>query len=107
MSYGKIKRKNIDHTDGLIPASFDSYNIIDTGDIVLRLTDLQNDQTSLRVGRSTEKGIITSAYITLRPVNLKTSKFLYYCFMRLTSEKVFMEWGQACGKDLPMMRSKF
>ena len=35
LSYGKIKRKNIDHTDGLIPASFDSYNIIDTGDIVL------------------------------------------------------------------------
>lgn len=24
LSYGKIKRKNIDHTDGLIPASFDS-----------------------------------------------------------------------------------
>lgn len=65
LSYGKIKRKNIDHTDGLIPASFDGYNIIEDGDIVLRLTDLQNDQTSLRVGRATERGIITSAYTTL------------------------------------------
>lgn len=100
LSYGKIKRKNIDHTDGLIPASFDSYNIIDTGDIVLRLTDLQNDQTSLRVGRSTEKGIITSAYITLRPVNLKTSKFLYYLLHAFDIRKGFYGMGAGVRQGL-------
>ena len=100
LSYGKIKRKNIDHTDGLIPASFDSYNIIDTGDIVLRLTDLQNDQTSLRVGRSTEKGIITSAYITLRPVNHKTSKFLYYLLHAFDIRKGFYGMGAGVRQGL-------
>ena len=46
LSYGKIKRKPIDTTEGLLPASFDGYNIIAANDIVLRLTDLQNDHTS-------------------------------------------------------------
>jgi len=66
LSYGNIVRKNIATTDGLLPESFEGYNVIDDGDIVLRLTDLQNDQRSLRVGLSHEKGIVTSAYVTLR-----------------------------------------
>ena len=66
LSYGRIKRKRINTTDGLLPESFDGYNIIEAGDIVLRLTDLQNDQTSWRVGLATERGIVTSAYLTIR-----------------------------------------
>ena len=61
LSYGRIKRRIIDNS-GLLPESFETYNVIEPGDIVLRLTDLQNDQVSLRVGRSDERGIITSAY---------------------------------------------
>ena len=45
LSYGRIKRKNIDSPEGLLPESFDGYNIIEADDIVLRLTDLQNDHT--------------------------------------------------------------
>lgn len=67
LSYGKIKRKNINSNDGLLPESFDNYNVVDENDIVLRLTDLQNDHKSLRVGLVTECGIITSAYVTIRP----------------------------------------
>ena len=61
-----------------MPASFDGYNIIEQNDIVLRLTDLQNDHTSLRVGRATERGIITSAYVTIRPMKGVNSEYLYY-----------------------------
>ena len=100
LSYGKIKRKNIDHTDGLIPASFEGYNIIEDGDIVLRLTDLQNDQTSLRVGRATERGIITSAYTTLRPVNFKTSKFIYYLLHAFDIRKGFYGMGAGVRQGL-------
>lgn len=78
LSYGKIKRKSIDATAGLLPESFDGYNIIERDDIVLRLTDLQNDHKSLRVGRTTERGIITSAYLSIRPSNNHDSQFLYY-----------------------------
>ena len=78
LSYGKIKHKSINTTEGLLPESFDSYNIIECDDIVLRLTDLQNDHKSLRVGRSIERGIITSAYLTLRPSNNSFSQYMYY-----------------------------
>ena len=78
LSYGKLKRKSMDTTEGLLPESFESYNIIEAGDIVLRLTDLQNDHTSLRVGLSKERGIITSAYVTLRNYSKNVPKYLYY-----------------------------
>lgn len=66
LSYGRIVRKNIDTKEGLLPESFDGYNIVEDGDIVIRGTDLQNDHRSLRTGLVTERGIITSAYMTLR-----------------------------------------
>jgi len=66
LSYGAVIRRSINSTDGLLPANFKSYNIVNSGDIVLRMTDLQNDKVSLRTGYVTEKGIITSAYITIR-----------------------------------------
>lgn len=100
LSCGKIKRKPIDTTEGLLPASFDGYNIIEANDIVLRLTDLQNDHASLRVGISTEKGIITSAYITMRPKNSKTAKFLYYLLHTFDVRKGFYGMGSGVRQGL-------
>ena len=65
LSYGNIKKRNIKNNMGLLPETFETYNIIEPNDIVLRLTDLQNDHKSLRCGLVKEKGIITSAYVTL------------------------------------------
>ena len=78
LSYGKIKRKSISTVGGLLPENFDGYNIIEGNDIVLRLTDLQNDHTSLRVGLATERGIVTSAYLTLRNKSSNFAEYLYY-----------------------------
>ena len=76
LSYGKIKRRVMDNS-GLLPESFNTYNVIESGDVVLRLTDLQNDQRSLRVGLCHERGIITAAYVTLEPTAVN-SRYLYY-----------------------------
>lgn len=78
LSYGKIKRKSIDTVGGLLPESFDSYNIIEKDDIVIRLTDLQNDHKSLRVGLSSERGIVTSAYVSVRNYSKNNAEYLYY-----------------------------
>lgn len=78
LSYGKIIPKDIYKNDGLVPANFNNYNIIKYDDIVLRLTDLQNDKKSLRVGHARENGIITSAYITLRPVSNYSTRYYYF-----------------------------
>ena len=66
LSYGRIVIKPAEKLHGLVPESFETYQIVDPGDIVLRTTDLQNDHTSLRVGMVRDRGIITSAYLALR-----------------------------------------
>lgn len=78
LSYGKVIRRDFNSTEGLLPESFEGYNIIEEEDIVLRMTDLQNDQKSLRVGFNKERGIITSAYITLRSSSSVNSRYGYY-----------------------------
>ena len=77
LSYGRIKRRYINSGNGLLPESFEGYNIIERDDIVLRMTDLQNDKTSLRQGISEERGGITSAYITIRATQEVSSRFVY------------------------------
>ena len=37
LSYGRIKKRDINSGDGLLPESFEGYNIIETDDIVLRM----------------------------------------------------------------------
>jgi type I restriction enzyme, S subunit len=66
LSYGRIIIKTAEKLHGLVPESFETYQIVNPGDIVLRTTDLQNDHTSLRVGMVRDRGIITSAYLALR-----------------------------------------
>lgn len=100
LSYGKIKRKDINSPDGLLPESFDNYNIIDENDIVLRLTDLQNDHKSLRVGRAIEEGIITSAYVTLRCNLAKDTRYYYYLLHSFDICKGFYGMGSGVRQGL-------
>lgn len=76
LSYGKIINKDINTTDGLLPASFECYQIVYNGNIILRLTDLQNDHKSLRTGIVTQTGIITSAYTCLKSRDGILSEYL-------------------------------
>ena len=48
LSYGRIIVKPPEKLRGLVPESFETYQIIDPGNIIVRTTDLQNDHTSLR-----------------------------------------------------------
>ena len=100
LSYGKIKQKNIETSFGLLPESFESYNIIDKNDIVLRLTDLQNDQKSLRVGLSTQRGIITSAYVTMRAKKPHMAPYLYYLLHTFDIKKGFYGMGDGVRQGL-------
>ena len=66
LSYGRIVIKPPEKLHGLVPESFETYQIVNPGYIVIRTTDLQNDHTSLRIGMVRDRGIITSAYLALR-----------------------------------------
>ena len=85
---------------GLLPASFNTYNIVEIGDIIIRPTDLQNDKRSLRTGLVTEKGIITSAYIDLAPKRKLNSKFFHYLLHSYDIKKVFYNMGNGVRQGL-------
>lgn len=93
LSFGNIVRKNIDTCDGLLPASFETYQIVKPGNIILRFTDLQNDHRSLRVGLVKEEGIITSAYTCVVGNYDTIPKFSFYLLHSYDIKKVFYKLG--------------
>ncbi|BBC40663.1 restriction endonuclease subunit S [Photobacterium damselae subsp. piscicida] len=93
LSYGKIIKRDVEKNFGLLPESFNTYQIVDFGDIILRLTDLQNDKRSLRVGLAQERGIITSAYLKLATKNELDAKFAYRLLHSYDTTKVFYGMG--------------
>ena len=93
LSYGNIVRKDVSNNMGLLPNSFDSYNIVEKDNIVFRLTDLQNDHVSLRSALVNERGIITSAYVTLESIISLCSRFFNYLFRSYDISKVFYNMG--------------
>ena len=100
LSYGKIIRKDINTSEGLLPESFNTYNIVEKGDIVIRPTDLQNDKRSLRTGLVQERGIITSAYICLKPIKDIDSRFFNYQLHSYDVIKVFYNMGNGVRQGL-------
>lgn len=100
LSYGNIVRKDIKTTKGLLPSSFDGYQVVKDGIIVLRLTDLQNDHKSLRVGLAHEEGIVTSAYLSLKPRASVTSSYLYEQLHCNDTHKVFYGMGDGLRQSL-------
>lgn len=100
LSYGNIIRKDINTNEGLLPENFNSYNIVKNGDIVLRLTDLQNDKKSLRTGLVKERGIITSAYVTLRPIKELSSTYFHYLLHAYDVSKVLYNMGSGVRQGL-------
>ena len=62
------------------PESLEAYNKVKEGDIIINGLNLSFDFISLRVGRVEEKGVITSAYLAVRPLPFIDSHFLNYLF---------------------------
>ena len=100
LSYGRVIRKDINTNDGLLPESFNTYNIVEAGDIIIRPTDLQNDKRSLRTGLVKEHGIITSAYIDLCPLIQVDSRYFHFLLHAYDVMKVFYNMGNGVRQGL-------
>lgn len=92
LSYGNIVRKDINTLDGLLPDSFETYQVVKPENIVFRLTDLQNDKRSLRSAIVKEEGIITSAYLAVIP-KCMDPRLANYLFRSYDLSKVFYSMG--------------
>lgn len=100
LSYGSIIKKDINSNGGLLPESFNTYNIIEENDIIIRPTDLQNDKRSLRTGLVKEHGIITSAYMDMKPKKEVNSHYFHYLLHSYDIQKVFYNMGNGVRQAL-------
>ncbi|WP_431299177.1 restriction endonuclease subunit S [Tabrizicola sp. BL-A-41-H6] len=99
LSYGNIIRKDINTPNGLLPESFETYQIVEPDDVVFRLTDLQNDKRSLRSAICLERGIITSAYLAVRSEGVLPG-FMSYLMRAYDVQKVFYSMGGGLRQSL-------
>jgi type I restriction enzyme S subunit len=99
LSYGNIVRKDINTPNGLLPESFETYQIVEPDDVVFRLTDLQNDKRSLRSAICPERGIITSAYLAVRSEGVLPG-FMNYLMRAYDVQKVFYSMGGGMRQSL-------
>ena len=80
-----IVPRNIDGGEGKFPTSFDSYQVVEPGDLVFCRFDV--DETPRTVGLSTHYGMITGAYDVFIPEDLNIGQFVYYTFLMHDSFK--------------------
>ena len=100
LSYGQIKIRPEEKLHGLVPASFETYQLVEPGDIICRPTDLQNDWNSLRFGLSRYRGIITSAYMRLRTRAELSRRYGYLLLHTYDVKKVFYGLGSGLRQNL-------
>lgn len=86
---GVLKRSKED-ANGLQPEKFEGYQILKKDQLVFKLIDLENVNTS-RVGLSAYTGLVSPAYIILD--NPKESKFGYYYFLSMWYQEIFNKLG--------------
>ena len=106
LSYGRIVIKPPEKLHGLVPESFETYQIVNPGDIILRTVDLQNDHTSLRVGMVRNRGIITSAYLALRATAGVSAEFGFQFLNVWDASKAIYGYGSGLRQNLDFSHFK-
>lgn len=100
LSYGRIIVKAEEKLVGLVPESFETYQLAMPGDIIIRCTDLQNDQASLRTGLVKDRGIITSAYLCLGVREGFQNRYIHYLLHLLDISKAIYKLGSGLRQNL-------
>lgn len=106
LSYGRIVVKAPEKLRGLVPESFETYQIVNSGNIVIRTTDLQNDRTSQRVGYVRDRGIITSAYLALRTAQDVLPEYGYQLLNAWDGTKAIYGYGSGLRQSLDFSHFK-
>ena len=107
LSYGHIVVKPPEQLHGLVPSSFETYQIVEPGDIIVRPTDLQNDWNSLRFGLSRNRGVITSAYMCLYTEEVVMRPYGHLLLHTYDLKKVFYGLGSGLRQNLDWRDFKY
>jgi type I restriction enzyme S subunit len=88
-----------ENPEGLVPEDYATYQLFELDDLVFKLIDLENVRTS-RVGLVLKRGIMSSAYLRLRPRPGTCVHFLYWSFFDLYNRQIFNHLGSGVRSTL-------
>jgi type I restriction enzyme S subunit len=91
---GTIVPKNEDRDDEEYRETYEKYTIVQPGDIMINGLNLNYDFNSLRVGYVPADGIITSAYVVLRPNKGVKTRYYTYLLKAFDDRKFFHGMGR-------------
>lgn len=77
--------RDMDNPQGKFPTDFDTYQVVEPGDLVFCLFDI--DETPRTVGLARQAGMITGAYTVVRCYDPSLAEFLHYYYLSLDAEK--------------------
>ena len=97
-----IPKTNFDaDTDNYVAETISNYTIVSPNTIMINGLNLNYDLKSLRVGLVKEQGVITSAYLALKPnINLILPEFATYLFKGYETTMAFHNMGAGIRKTL-------
>ena len=88
-TYGNIVNKQVHEKDDLSP-----YTCVEPNDVIVNGLNLEFDFISQRVGLVKTSGVITSAYICMRPTNLCNAPYICYLLKAADGYKVLHSMGR-------------
>lgn len=91
--YGDIVRKANQDEDADVLETISKYTVVAPDDIMINGLNLNYDFISQRVAQVRENGVITSAYISLRPTSLACSRYYTYFLKSMDFKKMFHGMG--------------
>lgn len=77
--------RDMESGKGKFPAEFDTYQVVEPGDIVFCLFDI--DETPRTVGISSNFGMITGAYTVAKTLPVADPRFIYYYYFSIDLRK--------------------
>ncbi len=91
--------RDVDNAFGKFPSSFDTYQVIEPGDLVFCLFDI--DETPRTVGRSRLRGMVTGAYSRFVCPDVDSTEFLYLLYLSLDDGKLLRPLYSGLRKTIP------
>lgn len=93
--------RSLEDAEGLQTSDFEGYQIFEEGDLAFKLIDLENIKTS-RVGLVPRRGIMSPAYIRLRPIDHDNiyARFYYWYFYAAYRGNIFNGLGGGIRQSL-------
>lgn len=91
--YGDIVPKANQSGDKDVLDTIKKYTVVAPGDIMINGLNLNYDFISQRVAQVQEPGVITSAYVSLRPLEGANSKYYTYYMKAMDAQKMFHGMG--------------